>query len=84
MIYDNLYWFQAMIIPTALNTNTRDFYCHSHILLMPFSSWFNSHLWNFIMTPDTSEYLFVAFRDDADHFLLQYIHNSTVDLKTVW
>ena len=30
MIHDNLYWFEAMVLPAALNINKIDFYCQSH------------------------------------------------------
>ena len=38
MIYHNVYRLQAMIIPDALNIKKGDFYCHSHLLLLSFSS----------------------------------------------
>ena len=41
------------------------------------------HLWNFIETPVTPKYLFLAFRDDGDNFLLQHLHNTSVDFKIV-
>ena len=33
VIFHNLYWIQAMVIPGALNIKKGDFHCHSHLLL---------------------------------------------------
>ena len=38
IIHHNIYWFQAIIIPTALNIKKGEFYSHSHVLLLLFSS----------------------------------------------
>ena len=63
ILHHNIYLFQGVIIPDALNIKRGDFYCHSHLKLLLFSSEFNSamHLWNFVVTPITLRYRFLSF-----------------------
>ena len=77
------YWFQAMIC------------CSKHYqgwLLLPLTSFiaviqpiikFCNAFYDFIVNPVSPKYLFSAFIDYDDHFLLQYLHNSTVNFKIV-
>ena len=36
IIYHNMYWFQVIMIPTAINIKKAGFYCDSHVLLLLF------------------------------------------------
>ena len=49
-------------MPADLNIKKGDFYCHSHLLLLLLSSWFNFaiKLWNFMGTTSTPMYLCLA------------------------
>ena len=40
-------------------------------------------LCNFFVTPVIPKYLFLVFRYDGDHFLLQCLNNSTTDFKMI-
>ena len=67
MIIENVYWFQAMILPVAPNIDMNDF--HSHILLLPSYDSILQYINEALLNPVNPEYLFVAFRDGDDHFL---------------
>ena len=66
-----------MIIPTALNINMGDFTAPSHLYCCYSDR--NSILQCFY--PGTLKNLLLAFRDDGDHFLSQYLHTRTMDFK---
>ena len=40
-------------------------------------------LCNFFVTPVIPKYLFLAFRYDVDHYLLQCLNNSMMDFKII-
>ena len=84
MIDDNLCRFQAMVLHAALNIKIVIFTAN-HNFSCCYSA--RNSIRNIFMklnfTPVTPKYIYLAFRDDGNHFPLQYPHNSTVDFKLV-
>ena len=72
-----------MMIPATLIINMGDYTTLTPFiavieLVIPFSNAFLQ-----LYCHSCRPYLFLAFRYDGDHFLLQYLHNSTMDFKIV-
>ena len=73
-----------MIIPATLIINMGDFTTPTPLFaVIELVTQFSNAFMQLFVTPVIPRYLFLAFRYDGDHFLLQCLNNSTMDFKII-
>ena len=73
-----------MIIPATLIINMGDFSTpHTFFVVIELVIQFSNAFMQLFVTPVIPKYLFLAFKYDGDHFLLQCLNNGTMDFKII-